>query len=219
MKTLRYPDLKSYKGLLLALWISIGLHAALIAMVKIVPPPSVSPGHTIEARLMPGVQHAKLALDEEIPLWLPEPHALALDDMLAYAPPPSEPPGSVNASSPRPAEPPSLPQIEIPLAVDLHYYNARELDITPSADIAEPELPASVSGKIQYRVKIEADGRVSDVEVIRAELSPDNDAAALASTEAVLRATRFQPGIRAGRAVRTVVVYELMINPLKPAPR
>lgn len=219
MNTHRYLDTNRFKWPLLALWISIGLHGALIASVKIVPPKPAGTSAAIEARLLSGVSTQPATVKEEIPLLRPEPQATKLDEALAYAPPPPATPSATAATpEPRPVEASSLPQIEIPLAVDLHYYAARELDITPSAEIAEPELPASVSGKIQYRVKIEPDGRVSEVDVIKVELVPDNDSSALAGTEAILRATRFKPGIKAGRAVRSVVIYELLINPV-PTPR
>lgn len=196
-----------YKWPLLALWISMGLHGALIALVKMVPPQASPAAHTIEARLMPASQ------TREVPLYLPELHSPAIDEVLAYAPPPASP--VVNQPSPPPPtwETP-IPQIEIPLAVDLHYYSARELDITPIGNLPDPVLPETLSGKVKYQLKIEEDGRVSDVEVISADLPNGGDAAtALANTEALIRKTRFRPGMKQGRAVRAVVVYELVINP------
>ena len=190
-----------------ALWISIGLHGALIALVKIVPPRETLATHTIEARLMPTPQ------TRELPLYLPDLTSPAIDEVLAYAPPPASP--VVNQPLPPPVtQATPLPQIEIPLAVDLQYYSARELDITPMGNLPDPVLPETLSGKVRYQLKIEADGRVSDVEVISAELPPgDETTTALANTEALLRATRFRPGMKQGRAVRAVVVYELVINP------
>lgn len=190
-------DFSKLAGPLLALWISIGLHGALIALVKIVPPPPAAIGNTIEARLMPKT------MPRDVPLYLPEPAAPAVDEMLSYSPlPPSATKTPAHDLSATPQASP-LPQIEVPLAVDLHYYSALELDITPNADI-----PVTLSGKIQYQVKIEEDGHVSDVDVMRAELAAGDDAAVLARTEALLRATRFKPGMKNGRPVRAVVVYE-----------
>ena len=207
----RDSDFNKYKWPLLALWISLGLHGALIALVRIVPPREALAVHTIEARLMPASQ------TREVPLYLPDMESPAIDGALAYAPPP--PPASPNVSQqlpPRTTQETPIPQIEIPLAVDLYYYNARELDITPSGNIPHPALPETLSGKVKYQVKIEEDGRVSDVDMISVELANGGDAAALANTEAMLRATRFRPGMKQGRAVRAVVVYELTINPAVP---
>lgn len=195
-----------YKWPLLALWISMGLHGALIALVKIVPPRETLATHTIEARLMPASQ------TREVPLYLPDLKFPAIDEVLAYVPPTS-PAESQPLPLPASQETP-IPQIEIPLAVDLHYYGARELDITPIGNLPNPVLPDTLSGKVKYQLKIEADGRVSEVEVISVDLPNDSDTAAvLDNTEALIRNTRFRPGMKQGRAVRAVVVYELVINP------
>lgn len=193
---------------LLALWISIGLHGALIALVKIVPPPAAI-GNTIEARLMPKT------MPRDVPLYLTELAAPAPDEMLSYAPPPpsaTETPAQDLSATPQ-ASP--LPQIEVPLAVDLHYYSARELDTVPNGELPDPVLPETLTGKIRYELKIEPNGRVSDVNVISVDLAPDSDSTVLAATEAALRATHFTPGMRNGRPVRAVVVYELIINSVR----
>lgn len=206
----RATDFDKYKWPLLALWISLGLHGALIALVKIVPPREHSASYTIEARLMPAKP------THEVPLYLPDLKAPVLDEMLAYAPPPmpaTEPPAPDVTPPPKAS---TMPQIEVPLAVDLHYYRARELDIVPSGDIPDPVVPETHSGKIRYEIKIEEDGRVSDVNVISAELVPDSDSAVLDASEAALRATRFKPGLKQGRPVRALVIYELVINPAEP---
>ena len=213
MNRQRGSDSGKFTGPLLALWISAGLHAALIALVKIVPPPAVSIGTTIEARLMPKTE------PRDVPLYLPDLAAPKWDEMLAYAPPPMPAAETPAHDLMPPPQPSPTPQIEVPLAVDLHYYGARELDTTPSGDIPYPVLPEKFSGKIKFEVKIEEDGRVSDVDVMSVELVPDADSAVLAATEAALRATRFKPGIKQGRPVRALVIYELIINPAEPQRR
>lgn len=207
MNERRDSDFDKYKWPLLALWISLGLHGALIALVRIVPPRETLAAHTIEARLMPTPPAS------DVPLYLPELRSPALDGVLAYAPPPATPDLTQQPPTPPPPASP-IPQIEIPLAVDLHYYSARELDITPSGNLPDPVLPETLSGRVKYQVKIEEDGRVSDVAVISVELANGGDAAALANTEALLRATRFRPGMKNGRPVRAIVIYELTINPV-----
>ncbi len=204
----RDSDFDKNKWPLLALWISLGMHGALIALVRIVPPREAAV-HTIEARLMP------ITPTREVPLYLPHLESPAMDERLAYTPPPT--PATQTITQPLPLPPTQespIPQIEIPIAVDLHYYSARELDITPSGNIPDPVLPETLSGKVKYQIKIEKDGRVSDVDVISVELANGADAAALANTEALLRATRFRPGMKNGRPVRAIVVYELTINPV-----
>lgn len=215
-------EFAKYKWPLLALWVSIGLHGALLALVKIAPPRAALTPYTIDARLAPARP------THEAPLYLPDLKSPAIEEVLAYAPPPPAPllessalpaetsPAPLFESSPLPpAETPPVPQIEIPLAVDLHYYPARELDITPVGNLPEPVLPETLSGKVRYRLKIEADGRVSEVEPISVELpAGDETAAVMASIADMIRATHFSPGIKHGRPVRSVVLYELLINPV-----
>lgn len=209
MNKQRGADFDKHKWPLLAFWISLGLHGALIALIKIVPPQEGRAVNTIEARLMP------IGQMRDVPLYLPDLKSPALDDALAYAPPPA--PAQQSPPTP-PTQAASIPQIEMPLSVDLHYYSARELDVMPSGNIGEPALPETLSGKIKYQIKIEEDGRVSDVDVMSVELSDNTDTDALASTEALLRATRFKPAMKNGRPVRALVVYVLTINPVAPRP-
>lgn len=193
----------------LALWISIGLHAALIAMVKIVPPPSAPIGHTLEARLLPATPLP------EVPLYLPELTAPTLDERLTYAPPPVTTAEAPALARDKPQQESPMPQIEMPLAVDLHYYSARELDTVPHGELPDPVVPETLAGTIRYKLKIERDGRVSDVEVLEVDFGPDHDRGVLTATEAALRATQFKPGVKNGMPVRSVVVYELVISPVK----
>lgn len=209
MNRQRGSDFDKSKWPLLALWLSIGLHGALIALVRIVPPQEGRSANTLEARLMPRTEA------RAVPLYLPDMKSPALSEVMAYAPPPTpKTPVAQQLPSPPTQESP-IPQIEIPLAVDLHYYSARELDIMPNGNILEPALPATLSGKIKYQLRIEENGSVSDVDVLSIELAGDVDSATLANTKALLRATRFTPAMKNGRPVRAVVVYELMINPVE----
>lgn len=197
---------------ILALWISVGLHGALIALVKIVPPPSAQMGHTIEARLMPG------AAPRDVPLYLPDRAAPARNERAVQVPPAVAARETAAQDSNRSEQASPLPQIEIPLAVDLHYYAARELDVIPMGELPDPVVPETLTGKIRYELKIEPDGRVSEVDVVSVDLVPHSDSAVLAATEAALRATYFTPGMKNGRPVRAIVVYELIINPVSAQP-
>lgn len=199
---------------LAALWISLGLHGALIALVQIAPPPAGVGGGAIEARLVsvpPPLAVSPLTpsieTDETISV-----EALERDKPVDPVEAPSTPPQT--AQTPPPSPPPSaIPRLEIPIAVDLNYYEARELDRTPAGQIPDPVLPESVSGRIRFQVKIEENGKVSEVEVLESDPPDRFDRAALEIAREALRATRFTPGIKNGRPVRARVIYELTINP------
>lgn len=198
---------------LAALWISLGLHGALIALVQIAPPPAGVEGGVIEARLVSVPSPLAVAqltpsieTDETIALDVPD-EDKPVDPVEA----PSTPPPAAQTSL---ASPPSaIPRLEIPIAVDLNYYEARELDRTPQGQIPDPVLPESVSGRIRFQVKIEESGQVSEVEVLESDPPDRFDRSALEIAREALRATRFTPGIKNGRPVRAQVIYELTINP------
>ena len=213
---------------LAALWISLGLHGALIALVQITPLPSVVGPRTIEARL---VSAPKPVTVPQFARSIEANEALAVD--VSEAGPKVEPEAASSSESPIVNQiPPSLPEsmlprLEIPVAVDLHYYPARELDEPPRGSDDPPSgFPDFVlsdvrPGKIQFQVKIEENGRVSEVVVVGAYPPEHFDQAALDFATEALRATHFVPGIKNGQPVRALVIYELMINsePAKdPAP-
>ena len=204
---------------LAALWISLGLHGALIALVQITPLQIVAGPGTIEARL------------ESVPRPVTVPQlarsieaneALAVD--VSETGPKVEPEAASSSEPPivnriPPSLPESmLPRLEIPVAVDLHYYPARELDEPPRGFDDPPSgFPDFVlsdvrPGRIQFQVKIEENGRVSEVVVVGAYPPENFDQAALDYATEALRATHFVPGIKNGQPARALVIYELMIN-------
>lgn len=199
-----------FKWPIAALWISLGLHGALIAWVRIAPPPTVASRGSIQARLVslpaaparltPGIESP-----ETLPVTVPDTPPVAVETF------PAEP---VTEGPPLPSPPePVIPRLEIPLAVDLHYYTARELDQTPQGNIPEPVFPDALSGRIRFEVKIEEDGRVSEVTVMQTEPPDIFDGEALKNAIEALRMTQFTPAIKNARPVRAVVIYELTINP------
>ena len=115
----------------------------------------------------------------------------------------------MTASPPEPA----MPHIEIPLAVDLNYYSARELDQIPQGKIPDPVLPAVLSGTIKFQVKIEENGHVSGVKILGSDPPEAFDQATLEVASKALQATSFTPGFKNGRPVRALVIYELVVNP------
>jgi periplasmic protein TonB len=251
---------------LAALWISLGVHAALIALVQVAPPVSLELGEAvIEARLVPA--HATPAAAETppapaaeapedkpdkpdkppVPLRVPsetvvlpaaepegEPLAEAVD-LLAEAAEPlaevAEPPAeAAEPDSPAPAllpaeppaEPPSAaapatapaPLAALTTAVDLTYYGVRDLDVQPRAlrEIV-PDYPAAadrkrLSGKVRLQLKLEVDGRISDIDVVSATPPGVFDESAIQA----FREARFAPAQKNGRPVRAQVVIEVLYD-------
>lgn len=221
---------------LAAAWISLGLHAAVIALVQVAPPASTGRAESvIEARLVP--THAASPAAETPP---PAPEAIAPDAASKTAPPlaPSEAaealpvsePVAPSPPSPRPAPPaappqsapvaaapsplPAAPAATITSSVDLTYYSARDLDVQPRAlrEIV-PEYPAEadrerLSGKLRLQLKLEADGRVSDIEIVDADPPDVFDASAIKA----FRNARFAPAQKNGRPVRARMLIEVVYD-------
>lgn len=119
----------------------------------------------------------------------------------------------VPAAAP-PAEPAPSPLATITSSVDLTYYSARDVDVHPRAlrEIV-PEYPhvadrQRLSGKVRLKLKLEADGRVSDIEVVSA--SPP-DLFEESSLQA-FRDARFAPAQRNGHPVRALVLIEVVYD-------
>lgn len=231
---------------LTALWISLGLHAAVIALVQVVPPTGVSAqAPAIEVRLVTPVTapviKAAPAPAANIPL-PPSPAALPPDSVPAAqrvplpvpaapapappavvpppaaAPPHEAPPATVEAppvspsASSAPAAP--VPAAALTSSVDLTYYNARDLDVQPHAlRVIRPDYPADadrrrLSGTLRLQLKLEADGRVSDIAVVSATPPGVFEDSALKA----FRDARFAPAQKNGRPVRALVVIEVVYD-------
>lgn len=223
---------------LAAVWISLGLHAALIALVQLAPPSAVSlDGPVIEARLesphaaLPAVDAPPLApaVDapddsvQEAPRLAPSetaetlPVAEPLDSPPVQAAPAAAAAQPASATpQPAPAAPPPaasapMPGVTITSAVDLTYYSARDVDVHPRAlrEIV-PDYPGAadrqrLSGKVRLQLKLEADGRVSDVDVVSAVPPGMFEDSALKA----FRDARFAPAQKGGRPVRAQVLIEV----------
>ena len=229
---------------LAAAWISLGVHAALIALVQVAPPAAMSLGEpVIEARLVsrhaesPAIEAPPLTPQpepppvppEKVPLLAPSETAEAMPVAAPLPPPPPQaaPPAApaqpttaapvaavpqpVQAAAP-PAEP--APAATITSSVDLTYYSARDVDVHPRAlrEIV-PDYPADadrkrLSGKVRLQLKLEADGRVTDIDVVSAT-PPEvfNESARKAFREA-----RFAPAQKNGRPVRALVLIEVVYD-------
>lgn len=228
---------------LAALWISLGVHAALIALVQVAPPTSLELGEAvIEARLVPA--HATPVAAETppapaaeapdakpdkpdrrlVPLRVPSETVVlpaAEAEPPAEAAGPDSPAPALLPAEP-PAEPPSAaapaaapaPLAALTTAVDLTYYNVRDLDVQPRAlrEIV-PDYPAEadrqrLSGRVRLQLKLEADGRISDIDVVSATPPGVFDESAIQA----FREARFAPAQKNGRPVRAQVVIEVLYD-------
>lgn len=231
---------------LAALWISLGLHAALIALVQVAPPAATSLGEpAIEARLVsvPAAPHAMKtpppapevktpdAPSKAVPLLAPSNSAEAVPVTKPIPVPPSPVPAETVAPAPQAAAPAPVapqpapasatlgsaspaPDLTMTSSVDLTYYSARELDVQPHAlRRIEPDYPPDadregVSGRVQLQLKLEADGRVSDIKVVSA-IPPGlfEDSAKKAFQDA-----HFSPAQKNGQPVRARVLIEVVYD-------
>jgi periplasmic protein TonB len=220
---------------LAAAWISLGLHAALVALVQVAPPASLSLGEpVIEARLVtthatpPTVEAPPLAPavempdDAPVPLLAPSETAEALPVAEPVAPPPAQPAPTATTAQPAApapaASPPAatapMPGVTITSAVDLTYYSARDVDVHPRAlrEIV-PDYPADadrqrLSGKVRLQLKLEADGRVSDIDIESATPSGLFEDSAIRA----FRDARFAPAQKNGHPVRALVLIEVVFD-------
>jgi len=185
-----------------ALAISALAHALLSGLVK---PgaaghnaPEVSPGlsATISVRIAPSEpQLPTLAPDAGLEIATAAP----LSDRKKM----ERPAPSTRAGTPSSAGPAEIP--------DPTYYSARELDVYPAlaAALDLSRAPSNGSGdtrgRVVLRVLIDAGGRVDEVSVVEAE--PPG----LLGDDAVrsMRAARFKPALRNGRAVRSRIVVHV----------
>lgn len=217
------------RRLLAAVWISIGLHAALLALVHVAPPSTAQVGEpVIEARLVPAPRVApaietptRAAVPERSPAppqrearLAPSEHAEALPVAPAVAEPPvpAAPPAAASpapsGTAPAPAAAPAAPGITIPSVVDLTYYAARDWGVPPRAlRKVEPDYPDDadrqrLSGSVRLQLKLEEDGRISDIKVVSATPPGVFEESAIKA----FRNVRFSPAQRNGQPVRALVL-------------
>ncbi len=220
------------RRVLVAGWISLGVHAALVALVQVAPPATVSlSGPVIEARLVPAQAEPRVVkvpplmttvdvtedIAREVPLLVPSvtAEAVPVAEPVAAAPAQAAP---AAAPQPAPEAAPATaarePAAALTSAVDLTYYSAREVDVHPRAlGKPDPVYPADadrerVSGKVLLQLKLQADGRVSDIEVLSATPPGVFDESALQA----FRKARFSPAQKNGRPVRALVQIEVVYD-------
>lgn len=210
----------------------------MIALVQVAPPRSASLGApAIEARLVsaeaaPAAAKRTTAAPEKTPdtpkqkdtqrpMPLAAPPAPADDPPAdppepviaqpAEASPQAEPQPDVAASAPPVG---ATPPAAITSAVDLTYYSARELDTQPRAlNEIVPDYPAAadrerVSGKVRLHLRLEADGRISGIEIISSTPPGVFDEATIDA----FREARFAPARKGDRPVRAQVLIEVVYD-------
>ena len=225
---------------LAAVWISLGLHVALIALVQVAPPAGISVEEpVIEARLV-ATQAAPAVIEtppaspvvrqpDVVPVARLAPSAApeALPVAKPVAPPPAAPvvetphdtPQSAAPAAPAAVSAPSVAPAPVPAAtltssVDLTYYSARDLDVQPHAlREIRPDYPDAadrqkLSGTLRLQLKLEADGRVMDVDVVSATPPGVFEESAIKA----FRDARFAPAQKNGRPVRALVVIEVVYD-------
>lgn len=204
---------------LMAIWISLGLHAALFAFVRVVPSGATGGASVIEARLVPRMSIAQVVQPEVVPAQgqedVPAPAPLVSvetpDALLASAAPDEADTAPPAAAPAQPAAPEPMPVLAIPSGADLNFYPARELDVQPRALHAIlPEYPPEadrqrLSGRVRLQIRLEADGRVSDIEIVDTDRPGTFDDSALKA----FRAARFAPAQKDGRPVRALLLIEV----------
>lgn len=190
---------------LAAIWVSLGLHAAVIALVQVAPPGTAGiAGPVIEARLVSAPVSEPESETELAPSDIPDALPVASVEPAEPAPP---------VHTPTPVESPvqATAPVTITSATDFNFYSARELDVQPRALRAiEPAYPADadrskLSGSVRLQLKLEADGRVIDVDVVRSSPPGVFDEAAVKA----FKQAQFAPAIKAGRPVRALILIEV----------
>jgi protein TonB len=187
------------------------------------PPPPVAPPKE-ELSVPPAEPPVAPPVPEPIPVAAPEPQ---------QPPPPPAAPTEEKAAEPVPAPEQAKPAEEgadvvarpatspldslpsVPVMVDTHWYEARQLDVQPKA--SQPINPVyppdavrrSQQGTVKLKLRVNEFGAVQDAEVEEADPPGIFDDSAL---EAFKKA-RFEPAIKDGRPVRALIYirvrYEL----------
>jgi len=217
---------------LAAVWISLGLHAAVIALVQVAPPSGITVEEpVIEARLVSTQAAPAAAETQPSPPVVRQPDAAPAARLAPSAPPEALPVAKLAApppvvetlhDTPQSAAPASsaavlapsvasAPAATLTSSVDLTYYSARELDVQPRAlREIRPDYPDAadrqkLSGKVRLQLKLEADGRVTDVAVVSATPPGMFEESAIRA----FRDARFAPAQKNGSPVRALVEIEV----------
>lgn len=230
---LHEPELNpAARRVLAALLLSLGLHAAIIGMIRLAPPapPSPSLPSVLQVEL-PKPQQPMVAIPSKpavndvpvmtaitrsaLPIRMspPKPDAQARVVQAPPVAPASEPP-PVSVQSLTPPAKSGLPTVNVPLLVDNTYYTAKEVDVHPQA--LRPIMPVypqsaadkDIQGWVLLRIKLSETGKVEEVTVADANPPGVFDQAAV---EAFTKGG-FAPAQKAGRAVKSLVEIKVWFS-------
>lgn len=211
-----------------AVWISLGLHGAVIALVPANPSagptgdPSVFDVQLVAAKTVPSpvgivVPETQVEAVEtvDVPLLATTLSTTPLLSPVASPPPALVPPAAASpVSTAPPVSATPAPAVAINSGVDLTYYSAREVDVHPRALIAiTPAYPETadrkgLSGSVRLQLRLEANGQVEGLEVLSASPLGQFETAA----REAFRHARFSPAMRQGLPVRALVVIEVTFD-------
>lgn len=185
-----------------AIWLSLCLHMALLALVQ------VRPVSERQGEIVIDVRMSALSPKSGVPTRDSAPEQ-------AVRSTPAEP-----TDAPRPqaseraatqAAGPETVALNLPAVFDAHWYPIREVDVPPKAmDVPEPVYPVAarrqgLEGWVRLRLKIDEQGRVSDAEVAESQPEGVFDEAAVEA----FRQARFEPARRQGMPVRFEGVFRV----------
>ncbi|ARU30586.1 hypothetical protein CAP31_02085 [Sulfuriferula sp. AH1] len=220
------------RRVLAALLFSLGLHAAVIGLVRLAPsmPPVPNLPNVLQVELPQRPQPVvatppKLAVGDvavmtaitqsTLPVRMlpPKPDAHARVMQVQPVVPAPEP----SPISAQPLTPPAnsgLPTVNVPLLADNTYYTAKEVDVHPHA--LHPIMPVypqsaadrNIQGWVLLKIKLSDTGKVEQVTVGDASPPGVFDQAAV---NAFIRAG-FAPAQKSGRAVKSLVEIKVWFN-------
>jgi periplasmic protein TonB len=229
--------LSAARRVLLALWLSLAVHAAIIGMVRVAPRTAVPMEQVLEARLetpapqrppaveallllSPGESARLISVPEIRPVVLrsqPPVQPEAKPQPAAESLPVGQASAESRPNNPEPVKSEAGPTIDVPLAVDSHYYTAKELDVQPRpvhkiVPLYPSEYEAQgVTGYAILEMRVETDGQVGDLTL--AEISPTGYEAFGREALKAFRDAKFVPARRKGQPVRALfrvkIVFEL----------
>jgi protein TonB len=218
---LQEPELSpAARRVLGALLLSLGLHAAIIGLVRIAPatvsvgapavmqvqfskivPVGKSHAVALTNALSQPVMQATAPSLTSVPIALPSPQMTATPvvatDKQAVTP----------AAEIAPPNLEKLPQIDLPVNVDMTYYTAKEVDVHPRAlATIQPVYPMAAAannqqGWVVLHIKLDETGKVEEVKVADATPAGVFDEAALEA----FRQGKFSPAQKSGRTVKSLM--------------
>lgn len=211
------------RRVLAALLFSIGLHGAIIGLVRSAPVQVTAAAPVLmQVRLVQttAVTTAQPVVATALPVAVPVPVPVmtALVSSVTSVPSPAfvvpqtaapavAAQAATEAVSVAPSNQQPLSQINIPLYVDNTYYTAREVDVHPRALEAilpvypDPAAASELQGWVVLRIKLDETGKVESVKITDASPAGVFDQSALDA----FKQGKFAPAQKSGRAVKSLV--------------